>query len=160
MENIDRVEVDALVRFTEWVNKFCKESGLVEYKNDPIYEKILATTPDELMAMSSDDCFVSAITLMNYAGYLQKKLDVLNSQYNWCVEALNYLFAKYWNNYDKYLPADLKKQSIIQDNSYAQSVEASRLKLYAGIQLLTETCKDVKKRVTLFQDLAKSRSFK
>jgi len=162
MEELDSTVsgIDGLDKFTEWIDNFCAANNIVEYKDSDEYSHILHLPPEEIISLTSDECFTNAITLMNYGGLLQKKLDLISSQYSWCVEALNYLFAKQWSNYDKFLPAEIKKQSIISENTYAQSIEKSRLRLYAGIQMLSETCRDIKKRVSLFQDLGKARSFK
>lgn len=163
MEEFDTTQndsVEVLDKFTEWVESFCKENGIIEYKDRSEYEPILNMCNEDILALSSDECFSYAITLMNYAGILQKKYDLIHSQHNWCMEALNFLYAKYWDRYDKFLPAEVRKKSIIVENSFAQSVEKCRLRLYAGMQMLSETVKDVKKRVSLFQDLGKSRSFK
>jgi hypothetical protein len=156
----DDESVEVLDRFTEWVENFCKDNNIIEYKDSNEYEPILSLSNEDIIGLSSDECFANAITLMNYAGRLQKKHDLINSQYTWCVEALNFLYAKYWDRYDKYLPADIKKKSIIAENSFAQKVEKCRLRMYASLGMLSETTKDIKKRVTLFQDLGKSRSFK
>lgn len=163
MEEFDTTtgeSVEALQKFTAWVEDFCTEAGIVSYKNSDEYESILDLRHEDILGMSSDECFANAIILMNYVGFLQKKLDMIQSQLNWCVEALTYLSAKYWDRYDKYLPADVKRKSIIIENTYAQSIEKSRLRLCAGSQVLSETCKDIKKRVSLFQDLGKTRNFK
>lgn len=163
MEEFDTTtgeSVEALQKFTKWVDEFCIEAGIVSYEDSEQYELIINMRHEDILSMSSDECFANAIILMNYAGLLQKKLDVIQSQYNWCNEALNYLSAKYWDRYDKYLPAEIKKKSIIIENTYAQSIEKSRLRLYASSQVLSETCKDIKKRVSLFQDLGKVRNYK
>lgn len=156
----DDESIELLDKFTDWVNSFCKENNIIEYKDSNEYEPILSLSNDDIIGLSSDECFANAITLMNYAGRLQKKHDLINSQYNWCVEALNFLYSKYWDRYDKYLPAEIKKKCIIGENSFAQRVEKCRLRLYASVEMLSETIKDIKKRVTLFQDLGKSRSYK
>ncbi len=163
MEEFDTTKtesVEVLDKFTEWVESFCKENGIIEYKDRSEYEPIINMSSEDIMALSSDECFTYAITLMNYAGMLQKKYDLINSQYNWCMEALNFLYAKYWDRYDKFLPAEVRKKSIIVENSFAQSVEKCRLRLYAGMQMLAETTKDIKKRVNLLQDLGKARNYK
>lgn len=152
--------VDALKEFTRWVENFCLENGIVTYYDSDKYIDILNLSEEEIAQLSSDECFSSAITLMNYAGTLQKKLDVIESQYQWCVEAMNYLYAKYWNDQDQFKPADIKKKTIILENSYAQSVEKAKIRLYSAMTCLKETCRDIKRRVSLFQDLGKYRSFK
>ena len=162
METIDSTifEIAGLKEFTEWVESFCALNGIVEYQNTEDYSVILNLPPEDILSLTADECLTNSITLLNYAGFLQKQLDMLNRQHSWCIEALNFLFSKQWSSYDKFLPADIKKQSIIAENSYAQSVEFARLRISAGIKMLSDTCKDVKKRVTLFQDLGKSRRFK
>jgi hypothetical protein len=163
MEEFDTTScesIEVLQKFTNWVEAFCTENNIIEYKDRDEYEPIINMTNGELLSLSSDECFANALTLMNYAGILQKKHDLVDSQYNWCIEALNFLYAKYWDNYDKFLPAEIRKKSIISENSFAQSIEKCRLRLYASMQILSETTKDIKKRVTLFQDFGKSRSFK
>jgi hypothetical protein len=163
METIDITDsqpIDALEKFTQWIDSFCKENNIIPYKDSEHYEYIVNMPHEDILSLSSDECFANALTLMNYAGNLQKKHDLAYSQYNWCAEALNLLYAKYWDRYDKFLPAEVRKKSIIMENSFAQSVEKCRLRLYASMQILCETTKDIKKKVTLFQDLGKSRSFK
>jgi len=152
--------IDALNKFTQWVDSFCVENNIIPYKNSESFASILDMSHDDIISLSSDECFANAIVLMNYAGLLQKKCDLIDVQHNWCVEALNFLYAKYWDRYDKFLPAEVRKKSILLENSFAQSIEKCRIRLYAGMQMLSETTKDIKKRVTLFQDFGKTRSFK
>jgi len=163
MEEFDTTSdesIEVLDKFTEWVESFCVENNIVEYKDSETYSEILHMSHEDILALSSDECFSNAITLMNYAGMVQKKHDLIYAQYNWCLEALNFLYAKYWDRYDKFLPAEVRKKSIIIENSFAQSIEKCRLRLYASMQILLETAKDTKKRVSLFQDLGKARNFR
>lgn len=163
MEELDITDdksVEALNKFSEWVESFCVENSIVPYKDSESFASILDMSHDDIIGLSSDECFANAIILMNYAGLLQKKFDFIEVQHTWCVEALNFLYAKYWDRYDKFLPAEVRKKSILLENSFAQSIEKNRIRLYAGMQMLAETTKDIKKRVTLFQDFGKTRSFK
>ena len=132
MENFDTTScesIEVLEKFTNWVESFCVENNIVEYKDSEEYKTILYMSYEDILSLSGDECFSYAITLMNYAGILQKKHDVINAQYNWCNEALNFLYAKYWERYDKFLPAEIRKKSIIIENSFAQNIEKCRLRL-------------------------------
>lgn len=152
--------VEALKEFTSWVENFCLENGIVSYHDSDKYIDILNFSEEKIMSLSSEECFCHAVTLMNYAGNLQKKVDIIESQYYWCNQAMNYLYAKYWSTQEQFIPAEIKKQSIILENSYAQSVEKNRIRLHASLVSLKDTCKDIKRRVAIFQDLGKYRSFK
>jgi len=152
--------ISALAVFNEWVESFCLSQNIIEYKEDKNkYKEILDLEYQELLSLSAEECIAYAICLMNYAGILQKKLDILSTQKNWSVEALNFLMSKYWQDYSTWMPAEIKRQAIIRENSYAISVEKNKLRIEAGIQLLSETCKDIKKRVGLLQDLGKVKGF-
>jgi hypothetical protein len=156
----DGINCPNFIIFVKWLEGFCEATNIVEYTDSDQYAIILGLEEEDIIGLTAGECFAKAITLMNYTGMLQKKLDMLNSQHAWCVEVLNFIFAKQWESYDKYLPAEIKKQSIIRDNSYATMIEKYRLRMHGGILLLTETIKDLKKRVSIFQDLGKARSFK
>lgn len=159
--NFDDCEsIKGLSEFTKWVETFCVSNKIIEYKDSEHYDYIVNMPHEDILSLSSDECFANALTLMNYAGTLQKKHDLIDSQYQWCTEAMNTIYARYWDRYDKFLPAEVRKKSILIENSYAQVVEKSRLRLYAAMQILSETSKDIKKKVTLFQDLGKSRTYK
>lgn len=159
--NFDDFEsIKGLSEFTKWVEEFCVSNKIIEYKDNEHYDYIVNMPHEDILSLSSDECFANALTLMNYAGTLQKRHDLIDSQYQWCTEAMNTIYARYWDRYDKFLPSEVRKKSILIENSYAQAVEKSRLRLYAAMQILSETSKDIKKKVTLFQDLGKSRTYK
>lgn len=164
MEKLDienSTEVEAFKKFVSWVENFCDTKDLPGYNvsiDDVRY--ILEMKPEEAISLDAEECFANALLLLNYAGKIQKELDLLETQNNWCNEALNFLYAKHWKDHDPYLPADIRKQSIISGNSYATAINKSKLRIVSGIKMLTETCKDVKKRVTILQDMGKRKGFK
>lgn len=153
-------EIKGLKDFTDWVKSFCKDSNVPEFSYSHDYRDIMDMTNVDLMGLSSDECLSFAYILMGYAGLLQSKLDLIKGQSRWCSEALDYLYAKYWNNYDKFLPSEIRKKSILHENTYAHEIEGARIKLLAGTDYLEETTKDIKKRVSILQDLGKVRGYK
>lgn len=146
--------------FNEWVDNYCITNNIPSFEFNEDHKLVMGFSIQELNRLSSEETYAYAMVLMNYAGYLQKKLDVAQSQLYWCGQALEYLFAKHWNNYDKFLPSEIKKKSILIDNSYAESVEKSRIRLQAALFFLEESCRDVKKRVSILQDMGKAKAFK
>ncbi len=153
-------KVHGLDEFIEWVENYCVDNGIPDFPDSEEYREILEMKYEEIISLSSDECFAKAILLMNYAGLLQRKHDLVYSQYSWCREALNYLTGKYWNNFDRWIPLEIRRQMVIIDNEYAKIVEAARLKLDAALQCSSEMIKDIKKRVSLLQDLGKTKGFK
>jgi hypothetical protein len=152
--------VKQLKDFNDWVESYCKENNIPEYEYTKEHRDILMLSSEDLNNLAAVETYAYAAILMNYAGHLQKKLDIVQSQLYWCNQALEYLFAKYWNNYDKSMPWEIKKKSILIDNSYAESVEKSRIRLEAAVYCLGESCRDIKKRVNILQDMGKAKAFK
>jgi hypothetical protein len=62
-------------------------------------------------------------------------------------------------DYDKWMPAEVKKQAIISENTYAATLNKIRIRIYAAIQLTEDECKDIKRRVNTFQDFGNARRF-
>ena len=98
--NFDDCEsIKGLSEFTKWVEAFCVSNKIIEYKDSEHYDYIVNMPHEDILSLSSDECFANALTLMNYAGILQKKHDLIDSQYQWCTEAMNTIYAKYWDRY-------------------------------------------------------------
>jgi hypothetical protein len=159
-------EIKGVKEFTAWIDAFCKDSNIPEFSYSEDYRDIMIMTTGELLQLNSEECLSMAYTLMGYAGLLQSKLDLVKGQSRWCCEALDYLYAKYWysetheGKYDKFLPSEIRRKTILQNNTYANEIESARIKLLSGIDYLEETTRDVKKRVNLLQDLGKVKGYK
>jgi hypothetical protein len=124
-----------------------------------MFDTIMKLTFEEILSLSSEECYAYATILMNYAGFLQKQLDRSSSLLSYCNGLSDYEFAKEWGNHDKYMPAEIKKNAIMAENSYLLSIEKCRVRLRSACEMLSESCRDIKKRVSIFQDLGKKRSF-
>ena len=159
-ENIDYTEIPGLKEFSEWISSFCSTNHLPGFNYDPAYEDCLNAEYSEILEMSPEESYAYAIILTNYSGFLNKQLSIVSSQLLWCSEAIDFLCSRSWNQFDKYMPANIKKQCIIADNSYAQLLKRAEIRLYSSKTILEENCNNIKKRISLFQDLGKVRSFK
>lgn len=158
MEN-DSPEISGLKDLTEWVNNFC-DINQIKYADYSIeYSSVMNMAHEEIMSLSSEECFSKALVLMNYASFIQKKLDIMSAQLHWCNEALLYLQAKLWSDFDKYIPSDVKRKSICIENSYALEVEKQTIRISAAVNTLSSLVSDIKKRVSLLQDLGKRKNF-
>jgi len=157
-EDVDISLFPGLVNITEWIEGFCVDRIHTPYDEDRCRE-IMSLETSDTIHLDQSECFAYAAALMNYAGYLQKKVATLRSQYSWCEDGLNYVFAKSWLDYDKWMPAEVKKQAIISENTYAKTLNKIKIRIHAAIQLTEDECKDIKRRVVIFQDFGNSRRF-
>jgi hypothetical protein len=155
-----REKIKGLDVFVDWVDNYCIENHIpnVEYNATDAF--ILQMDYTSLLELSSEECYVNAICLMNYASNIQKTADKIKSHLSWCDAAINYLFSKKWEKYSvAFQPKEVIQQSIIDSDPYAQEVEKCRIRLRSVYNISIEQCKDIKKRVELLQDLGKKRSF-
>lgn len=148
-----------LDEFTEWVNNFCDTNHIpgCAYKKE--YDDILNIEYSEVIGLEADECFAKALLLMNYATYLHKKYLILESQLDWCNQAIDFLCAKQWNKYDKFLPAEIKKQTIIANSENMLNLEKIRIRFKSSHSILKDSYHDVKRRVSLLEGLGKKKSF-
>ena len=152
-------EINSVKEFDEWIDNVCKENNIPSCKYDIKVESILNHNYEEILSLSSEECFACSILLMNYATYLQSKCDRLNSVLSYSNALLDRELSKLWNNYDKFIPGEVKRQMMIKDNSYMTLLEKCKIRLQAIESTISESCKDVKRRVSLYQDFAKKRGF-
>lgn len=153
-------QIEKLDIFKKWIDNFCKERHLPDYKYDFEVEESLEINGEDIPDLTSQDCYIHAMRLLNYAGYLQKDFDDIKAARDWCEHALNFLFSQYWEQYGgSYASQDVKKKMIIKDNSYAQAVETAMIKMDGCLTVMQEKIKDVRRRFSLMQDMAKMKGF-
>lgn len=158
-EDTTEDKTNPIEEFKLWIQGFLKENNLPEYKFNDEVDSILVMDHDEIMLLSSEECYANALVLMNYASLLQSRLDSIKSEFEWCKRLMNILYQEQWYNYDKFLTSDVRKQSILAADSYGKLLDEAYHKMQSSITLLESSCYDIKKRVSLFQDLGKTRSY-
>lgn len=159
-ESDSNSKIKGLSEFIEWTDSYCIENSIPDPQYSATDAFILQLDYQALLELNAEECFANAICLMNYASFLQKKADKIGGHLSWCNEALNFLFSRQWNDFSgSYAPKEVVKKSIISGNSYAEELEKCRIRLQSAHTITIEQCKDIKKRVSLLQDLGKKRNF-
>lgn len=158
MERIDLENDHKLTTFTEWVREFCIRHNVPElpYDQEQI-DDILSREYSDTEGLTSEQCFSSAMVLMNYVGYLQREIDFLKTLKNRCTHVLNFGYALRWGQFDQYMPAETKKQAIINESEYLPKVQENELRLSSGIQMLERQCEDIRNRANLYKEMGKKR---
>lgn len=159
MGDDDNAVLKRLKDFTDWVDGFCDVNHIIYCSYSDDAEKALSLKYEDLVSLNYEECVANSVVLLNYGSYLQKIVDAMTNKSNWCRSCMDNILARNWNNFDNKVPWEVKRHMIIADNSYAIELEKQRLRIDAALQVATENCKDVKKRVSIFQDLAKKKAF-
>lgn len=121
--------------------------------------ELVGSSLGELESFSSDECLTRSIKVNGYSMFLRGQINECQAKLNWCEDALNKVFSDEWANYDPFLKAEIKKQSIIKDNSFASSVEKLRVLLKAKITLLDDKIKDLRDIAQTLHELGRKRGY-
>ena len=65
----------------------------------------------------------------------------------------------FWSNYDKYMPAEIKRQAIINDNSHLTMLEKCKVRLSTYENVVNTAISDTKRRSSIFQDFGKRKQW-
>lgn len=94
-------------------------------------QRIFNLEYDEILALTQNEAGASAIVLRQYLIMLQSDLAKLDRIICFCEDNLNYILSKEWDNFDKFMKAEVKRQGICSTNSYAMVCERVRRDAYA-----------------------------
>lgn len=158
MERLNLEDDHKLIAFTEWVKEFCIRHNVpnLPYDEEKV-NHILNREYSDTEGLTSEECFSSSMILMNYAAYLQREIDFLRTLKNRCSYVLSFGYASRWNQFDQYMPAEVKKQAIINESEYLPKVQENELRLSSGVQMLEKQCEDIRNRANLYKEMGKKR---
>lgn len=85
-------------------------------------EKTLSMGIAEIEAMTPEDCTGAAARLTQYAIYIQRTINKESCRQKWCNAIIDRICAREWQNYDKYLKADVRVELIARENELVNKV--------------------------------------
>lgn len=93
------------------------------------FTQYCSLSKDELDKMSPETCEEIAIELTQYSIFIQRELNRERSRLNWCEAYIYNIASKYWEDYDKYLKAEIKIPLIAKENPTLQKLLSLKAKL-------------------------------
>lgn len=121
--------------------------------------ELVEASMDEIDNWTSEECLARSFKISSYSLFLKGEINEIQAKLNWCEDALNRVFSEQWYNYDQFLKTEIKKQSIIKDNSFASSVENLRVLLKAKLVLLDDKIRDLRDLSQTLSDLGRRRGY-
>lgn len=147
--------IDDLEKF---VNDYVKNSHLEEVKYNPEVEEIL--NKESIADWDEQKCLSAAFVLSSYAFYLQGEFNRYSAQLGWCEDTLNKIIAKSYGNYDSYMKYEIRKASIINENSFALQINSLKENIQIKADLLHDKARDVRSMINILQEIAKRKAYK
>ena len=79
--DITESTTNPIEEFKLWIKGFLKENNLPSYEFHDEVDSVLVMSYDEIMGLTSEECYANALVLMNYASLLQSRLDSIRSEF-------------------------------------------------------------------------------
>jgi len=152
-------ELEITENFDKWISDLCDANNIPYCNWDDKYDQILHLPYEEIVTLSPEECFTYATLMVNYSSYLQKQTDRCKSITTYVTALIDRELSKVWSNYDKYMPAEIKRQAIINDNSYLTMLEKCKIRLSTYENVLSTSISDIKRRSSIFQDFGKRKTW-
>jgi hypothetical protein len=119
------------VRFSEFNEEFLESSNM---------------TKSRIGKLTQQDLFDNAYILYGYSSYIQDEINKNKIALNWCDDQIEKLVVDNLQNFDQYTKHEVKKQSIIRENSYASKVDQMRSIAEARLQSLEGKVYELKRK--------------
>ena len=101
---------------------------------------------DRVTRFTQQELFDRAYILYGYASYIQDEINKNKVVLDWCNDQIEKLVAGNLNNFDQYTKHEVKRQSIIRENSYAAKCDQMRSIAEARLQSLEGKVFELKRK--------------
>ena len=131
IERIDDYLDLSNVRFATFREEF------LEASNMPI---------DKIKMLTQQELFDRAYILYGYSSYVQEEINKNKVVLDWCNDQIEKLVVGNLHNFDQYTKHEVKRQSIIRENSYAAKCDQMRGVAEARLQSLEGKVYELKRK--------------
>ena len=101
---------------------------------------------DRINRLTQQELFDRAYVLYGYSSYIQDEINKNKVVFDWCSDQIEKLVVANLHNFDQYTKHEVKRQSIIRENSYATKVDHMRSIAEARLQSLEGKVYELKRK--------------
>jgi len=110
---------------------------------------------DRVKTLTQQELFDRAYVLYGYSSYIQDEINKNKIVLDWCNDQIEKLVAGNLNNFDQYTKHEVKRQSIIMENTYAAKCDQMRAIAEARLQSLEGKVYELKRKGDIFLEKGK-----
>jgi hypothetical protein len=158
-QNDQELDFTVMEEFDKYVREFTESASLDVPKFDDSLDDLLGLSYEDIGRLTSQDCLARAYKISGYAMYIRAIMNDNRARLNWCEDVLSWLLSKQWNDYDGMIKYDIKRQMIINSNSFAEKIEKLRSRLQARITLLDDKLYDIRKMADIMNEIGRKKSY-
>ena len=101
---------------------------------------------DRIKKFTQQELFDRAYVLYGYSSYIQDEINKNKVVLDWCNDQIEKLVAGNLSNFDQYTKHEVKRQSIIRENSYAAKCDQMRSIAEARLQSMEGKVYELKRK--------------
>lgn len=151
--------ISGIDELNRYLDKYCMEFMTPDCQIDPISQCILNFTHEQLLKLTSDECYSYAFKLHSYCIYLRKELDRSIAKIDWCESIISKAVGQRWKLHSDYMKYEAKRSAIIADDTFITKVDNLSRHLTASNTQVDKKLEHVKKMADILQDLARRKAY-
>jgi len=119
------------------------------------YLLVANMSSEQLRKFTQQEAFDAAYLLYSYASYIQDEINKNKIALNWCNDQLEKQVVANNNSFGQYTKHEVKRQMIVQDNSYAAKIDQMRLVAESRIQALDGKVYELRRKADILLERGK-----
>ena len=142
-------QLKASDRLAQHIERIDNYLDLANVRFSNFHEEYLVSADMSRSKMSSltqQEHFDHAYVLYGYASYIQDEINKNKVVFNWCEDQIEKMVVANLNNFDQYTKHEVKRQSIIRENTYAAKCDQMRGVAEARLQSLEGKVYELKRK--------------
>ena len=152
------VQLKASERLSKHIEKIDNYLDLSNVRFVSFREEFLDTANmplDRVKTLTQQELFDRAYVLYGYSSYIQDEINKNKIVLDWCNDQIEKLVAGNLNNFDQYTKHEVKRHSIIMENTYAAKCDQMRAIAEARLQSLEGKVYELKRKGDIFLEKGK-----
>jgi hypothetical protein len=110
---------------------------------------------EDLKKLTQQESFDTAYLLYGYSTYIQDEINKNKIALNWCNDQLEKLVVQHNHEFSQYTKHESKRQMIVNNNSYAASVDNMREVAESRLQALDGKVYELKRKADILLEKGK-----
>ena len=142
-------QLTASERLTKHIEQIDDYLNLSNVKFASFHEEFLVVsnmTQSQISMLTQQEHFDYAYVLYSYSSYIQDEINKNKVVLDWCQDQIEKLVVGNMHNFDQYTKHEVKRQSIIRENSYASKCDQMRGIAEARLQSMEGKVYELKRK--------------
>jgi len=150
-------EIQELKEFEARLDNYLSAVNAPDCAFDPTVQECLNLSHEDFLNLSPQEAQVNSYKLTQYSLYLHKELNTNLARLNWCDEIIYRMIAKKYKDFPDFMKFDVRRHSVIHNDTFAYKVDTVRLDLVVRVNSLQNLIKDITGMISIFQKKAYDR---